>query len=70
MPLYVFTDCVIFHIIHYTCISLSFFAISKMKTTHTGKGLLTLEDTKGPKEVVTVSPLFKVRNTGIIGMNV
>lgn len=50
--------------------SLSFFAISKMKTTHTGKGLLTLEDTKGPKEVVTVSPLFKVRNTGIIGMNV
>lgn len=70
MPLYAFTDCVIFHIIHYTCISMSFLLFLKMKATHTGKGLLTLEDTKVPKEVVTVSPLFEVRNTSIIGMNV
>lgn len=49
------------------CIFLLFLNI---KATNAGKDLLTLEDTKGPKKVVVISPLSKVKNTCVIGMNV
>lgn len=65
-----FTDSVIFRIIHQTCISLYFLLFLNIKATNAGKHLLTLEDTTGPKKVVAVSPLSKVKNTGVIGMNV